>query len=57
MARLRELDPDARVSTISQREPFHRQEHLASFAKGLRLAGCRNRTAEEMRPPTALQSA
>ena len=39
MARLRELDPDARVSTISQREPFHRQEHLASFAKGLRLAG------------------
>jgi tetratricopeptide (TPR) repeat protein len=39
MARLRELDPDARISTISQRDPLHRQEHLASFAKGLRLAG------------------
>ena len=39
MARVRELDPDARVSTIWQRDPLHRQEHLASFAKGLRLAG------------------
>jgi Flp pilus assembly protein TadD len=39
MARLRELDPDARISTILQRDPLHRQEHLASFAKGLRLAG------------------
>jgi TolB-like protein/Flp pilus assembly protein TadD len=39
MARLRELDPDARVSTIRQRDPLHRQEHLAAFAQGLRLAG------------------
>jgi TolB-like protein/DNA-binding SARP family transcriptional activator len=39
MARLRELDPDARISTILQHDPLHRQEHLAAFAQGLRLAG------------------
>ncbi|HEY3149363.1 MAG TPA: BTAD domain-containing putative transcriptional regulator [Dongiaceae bacterium] len=39
MARLRELDPDARVSTIRQRDPLRRPEHLARLAEGLRLAG------------------
>jgi len=39
MARLQELDPDARVSTIKQRDPLRRPEDLARFAEGLRLAG------------------
>ena len=39
MVQLRELDPDARVSTIRHRDPLRRPEHLARFAEGLRGAG------------------
>ncbi|HEY1386677.1 MAG TPA: BTAD domain-containing putative transcriptional regulator [Dongiaceae bacterium] len=39
MARLRELDPGARVSTIRQRDPLRQPEHVARLAEGLRLAG------------------
>jgi len=39
LARMRALDPDARISNIKQRYPFRRPEQLARFAEGLRLAG------------------
>ncbi len=39
MAMLRRLDPGARVSTIKERDPLRRPEHLAQFAEGLRKAG------------------
>jgi tetratricopeptide (TPR) repeat protein len=39
MVMLRQLDPGARVSTIKERDPLRRPEHLARFAEGLRTAG------------------
>jgi hypothetical protein len=39
LARLRPLDPGARVSTIRQRDPLRRPEDLTKLAEGLRLAG------------------
>ncbi|QXI33197.1 MULTISPECIES: winged helix-turn-helix domain-containing tetratricopeptide repeat protein [Pseudomonas] len=39
MQRLRALDPKFRVSTLRQWLPIHRDEDLARFAEGLRLAG------------------
>ncbi|MFB1635255.1 winged helix-turn-helix domain-containing tetratricopeptide repeat protein [Pseudomonas sp. AP-1] len=39
MLRLREQDPGLRVSALRQWMPIHRDEDLALFAEGLRLAG------------------
>ncbi len=39
IAMLSQLDPEARVSTIKERDPLRRPEHLAKFAEGLRKAG------------------
>jgi TolB-like protein/DNA-binding SARP family transcriptional activator len=39
IAMLSQLDPEARVSTIKERDPLRRSEHLAQFAAGLRKAG------------------
>jgi TolB-like protein/DNA-binding SARP family transcriptional activator len=39
MAMLRQLDPGSRISTIKERDPLRRPEHLAQFAEGLRKAG------------------
>jgi TolB-like protein len=39
IARLRELDPDSRISTIKDRDPLRRPEDLVRFADGLRRAG------------------
>ena len=39
MARVRQLDPDSRISTILDRDPLRRPEDLERFAEGLRRAG------------------
>jgi TolB-like protein/Tfp pilus assembly protein PilF len=39
IALLSQLDPGARISTIGERDPLRRPEHLAQFAEGLRKAG------------------
>ncbi|EJT83258.1 regulator domain-containing protein [Pseudomonas putida S11] len=39
MERLRAQDPGLRVSTLRQWLPIYRDEDLARFAEGLRLAG------------------
>jgi TolB-like protein len=38
-SRLRRLDPTLRVSNLRERLPFSRQEYLAPYEEGLRLAG------------------
>jgi uncharacterized protein HemY len=38
-SRLRSLDPTLRVSNLRERLPFSRQEYLAPYEEGLRLAG------------------
>ena len=42
MTRLRQLDPNLRISNLSDRCPFRRPDDLAKLAEGLRQAGCRN---------------
>jgi TolB-like protein len=39
LAHMQLIDPGARISNIQQRYPFRRQEDLARFGEGLRLAG------------------
>jgi tetratricopeptide (TPR) repeat protein len=39
MARVRVLDPDARISNIAERDPLRRPEDVDRFAEGLRKAG------------------
>ncbi|MBI2253660.1 MAG: adenylate cyclase [Proteobacteria bacterium] len=39
LAHMQQIDPGARISNIQQRYPFRRQEDLARFGEGLRLAG------------------
>jgi tetratricopeptide (TPR) repeat protein len=39
MARVRQLDPDSRISTILERDPLRRPQDLERFAEGLRRAG------------------
>jgi tetratricopeptide (TPR) repeat protein len=39
IARLRQVDPTLRVSTLQDRVPLRRSEDVAKFAEGLRLAG------------------
>ena len=36
---LRQLDPTLRVSNLREWLPIHREDHLATFANGLRRAG------------------
>jgi TolB-like protein len=38
-SRLRNLDPTLRISNLRERLPFSRQEYLAPYEEGLRLAG------------------
>ena len=39
MARLREIDPDLRVSDLRDMTPVRRPEHFARYVEGLRKAG------------------
>jgi hypothetical protein len=39
IARLRQVDPTLRVSSVRDRVPLRRPEDVAKFAEGLRLAG------------------
>jgi hypothetical protein len=38
-SRLRSLDPTLRISNLQERLPFSRQDYLAPYEEGLRLAG------------------
>jgi hypothetical protein len=38
-SRLRSLDPTLHVANLRERLPFSRQEYLAPYEEGLRLAG------------------
>jgi TolB-like protein/class 3 adenylate cyclase len=39
MLRLRQLNPELRISNLADMQPFRRPEHLAKLAEGLRVAG------------------